>query len=101
MRISEVYEELMEYNNLPERFRRGDFDLLQEESQTLREFIDDFFDAAEKNGNVSLEDFVEFMGFLQTLWDVDSEEVKNILTIAFMKSAKMGNALIKQAFPGR
>ena len=101
MRIPEVYEELMEYNNLPERFRRGDFDLLQEESQTLREFIDDFFDAAEKNGNVSLEDFVEFMGFLQTLWDVDSEEVKNILTTAFMKSAKMGNALIKQAFPGR
>ena len=96
MKISEDYERLMHYNALPERFRAGDFGLLEEESKTLREFVDSFYEAVHENGYVDLKDFTEFMDFLWVLSFADSPEVQLILTRAFMKSAEIRNALEKQ-----
>ena len=96
MIISKEYEKLMEYNELPERFRAGDFGIFEYEGAILREFVDNFFEAVEENGYVDLEDFTEFMGFIQTLNGVDSEEVQNILYYAFMKSNLIQNALKKR-----
>ena len=96
MIISKEYEKLMEYNELPERFRAGDFGIFEYEGDILSEFVDNFFEAIEENGYVDLEDFTEFMGFIQTLNGVDSEEVQNILFYAFMKSNMIQNALKKR-----
>ena len=93
MKISEDYERLMHYHALPERFRAGDFGLLEEESKTLREFVDSFYEAVRENGYVDLKDFTEFMDFLCVLSFTDSPEVKLILTHAFMKSAEIRNRL--------
>ena len=93
MLIKEEYLQLMDYNDLPERFRAGDFGLLEDEIAILREFVDNFYAAVESNGCVTLEDFTEFMDFLCVLWTVDSEAVQNIVMTAFMKSAEVRNRL--------
>ena len=94
MVITDEYIELMNCNNLPERFRAGDFGLLEEESATLQEFVDNFYESVEDNGHVTLEDFTEFMGFLFVLMDADSQEVQRILTGTFARSAKIQNGLL-------
>ena len=93
VKISEEYERLMLYYELPERFRAGDFGLLEEEAATLRDFVDSFYASVEENGCVTLEDFTEFMDFLSVIWDADSETVRNIIAEAFMKSAGIRNRL--------
>lgn len=93
MIISEEYNRLMEYSELPERFRAGDFGLFEEEIATLREFVDNFYASVESNGCVTLEDFTEFMDFLCVIRDADSEAVQNIIATAFMKSAEIRNKL--------
>ena len=93
MIISEEYERLMFYNELPERFRAGDFGLLEEEIATLRDFVDSFYASVEDNGCVTLEDFTAFMDFLATIRDADSDVVQNIIAGVFMKSAEIRNKL--------
>ena len=93
MIVTEDYIRLMTYYELPERFRAGDFGLLEEEVAILREFVDNFYESVENNGCVTLEDFTEFMGFLYVLMDADSQEVQRILTGAFARSAKIQNGL--------
>ncbi len=95
MKISEEYERLMHYSELPERFRAGDFGLLEEEIATLREFVDSFYASVKDNGCVTLEDFTELMDFLAVIRDADSDAVQNIITEAFMKSAEIRNQLSK------
>ena len=96
MIISEEYKKLMFYAELPERFRAGDFGLLEDEMATLRGFVDSFYASVEDNGCVTLEDFTEFMDFLFVIWDADSDAVRNIITEVFMKSAQIRNRLSKQ-----
>ena len=96
MIISEEYERLMLYYELPERFRAGDFGLLEEEIATLRDFVDSFYASVEDNGCVTLEDFTKFMDFLAVIWDVDSDAVQSIIAEVFMKSAEIRNRLSKQ-----
>ena len=96
MIISEEFERLMFYDGLPERFRAGDFGLLEEEIATLRSFVDSFYASVKDNGCVTLEDFTEFMDFLAVIWDADSEAVRNIIAEVFMKSAEIRNRLSKQ-----
>ncbi len=79
MIISEDYERLMFQDDLPERFRAGDFGMLDEEIATLRGFVDSFYASAKDNGCVTLEDFTELMDFLFVIWDADSETVWNII----------------------
>ena len=93
MIISEEYKRLMLYYELPERFRAGDFGLLEEEIATLRDFVDSFYASVEDNGCVTLEDFTEFMDFLAVIWGADSDAVQNIIAEAFMKSAEIRNKL--------
>ena len=93
MIISEEYERLMNYNELPERFRAGDFGLREDEIATLRGFVDSFYDSVEDNGCVTLEDFTEFMDFLAVIRDADSNVVQNIIAEVFMKSAEIRNRL--------
>ena len=93
MKISEDYERLMFYNELPERFRAGDFGLLEDEIATLRGFVDSFYASVEDNGCVTLEDFTEFMDFLAVIRDADSDVVQNIIAEVFMKSAEIRNQL--------
>ena len=95
MTISEEYERLMLYHELPERFRAGDFGLLEEEIATLRDFVDSFYASVEDNGCVTLEDFTEFMDFLAVIRDANSEVVQNIIAEVFMKSAEIRNRLSK------
>ena len=89
----EGYERLMFYNELPERFRAGDFGLLEEETAILRGFVENFYASVEQNGCVTLEDFTEFMDFLAVIRDADSNAVQNIIAEAFMKSAEIRNKL--------
>ena len=96
MKISDEYIRLMHYSELPERFRAGDFGLLEEEIATLREFVDSFYASVNDNGCVTLEDFTEFMDFLAVIRDADSDAVQNIIIEAFMKSAEIRNRLSKQ-----
>ncbi len=83
--------------SLPERFRAGDYVIYEDEEKTLREFVDSFYASVEKNGCVTLEDFTEFMDFLDLLRDADTEEVQFILTGAFVKSAKIRSRLEKES----
>ena len=96
MKISDEYIRLMHYSELPERFRAGDFGLLEEEIATLREFVDSFYASVKDNGCVTLEDFTEFMDFLAVIWDADSDAIQNIIAEVFMKSAEIRNRLSKQ-----
>ena len=93
MIISEEYERLMYYSELPERFRAGDFGLSEDEIATLRGFVDSFYASVEENGCVTLEDFTEFMDFLAVIRDADSEAVRNIIAEVFMKSSQIRNRL--------
>ena len=95
MIISEEYKSLMFYNELPERFRAGDFGLLEDEIATLKGFVDSFYASVEDNGCVTLEDFTEFMDFLAVIRDADSDAVQNIIAEVFMKSAEIRNRLSK------
>ena len=95
MIISEEYERLMFYNELPERFRAGDFGLLEDEIATLRGFVDSFYASVKDNGCVTLEDFTKFMDFLAVIRDANSEVVQNIIAEVFMKSAEIRNRLSK------
>ena len=91
--MSEEYKNLMFYNELPERFRAGDFGLLEEDIATLRGFVDSFYASVEDNGCVTLEDFTEFMDFLAVIRDADSDAVRNLIAEVFMKSAEIRNRL--------
>ena len=93
MIISKEYERLMFYDELPERFRAGDFGLFEDEITTLRDFVDSFYASVEDNGCVTLEDFTEFMDFLAVIRDANSEAVQNIIAEVFMKSAEIRNRL--------
>ena len=93
MIISEEYKRLMLYYELPERFRAGDFGLLEEEIAALRGFVDNFYASVEEKGCVTLEDFTEFMDFLAVIRDADSDAVRNIIAEVFMKSAEIRNRL--------
>ncbi len=96
MIISKEYERLMYYDELPERFRAGDFGLFEDEIATLKGFVDSFYASVEENGYVTLEDFTEFMDFLAVIRDADSDAVRNIIAEVFMKSAEIRNRLSKQ-----
>ena len=76
----------MFYNELPERFRAGDFGLLEDEIATLRGFVDSFYASVEENGCVTLEDFTEFMDFLAVIRDADSDAVQNIIAEVFVNN---------------
>ena len=93
MIVSEEYKRLMFYSELPERFRAGDFGLLEDEIAALRGFVDSFYASVEENGCVTLEDFTEFMDFLAVIRDADSEAVRNIIAEVFMKSSQIRNRL--------
>ena len=96
MIISEEYKRLMLYYELPERFRAGDFGLLEEEIATLKDFVHNFYASVEDNGCVTLEDFTEFIDFLAVIRDADSDAVRNIIAEVFIKSAEIRNRLAKQ-----
>ena len=96
MIISEEYKRLMLYYELPERFRAGDFGLLEEEIATLKDFVHNFYASVEDNGCVTLEDFTEFMDFLAVIRDADSDAVRNIIAEVFIKSAEIRNRLAKR-----
>ena len=93
MIISKEYERLMYYDELPDRFRAGDFGLFEDEIATLRGFVDSFYASVEDNGCVTLEDFTEFMDFLAEIRDANSDAVQNIIAEVFMKSAEIRNRL--------
>ena len=101
MTITEEYDDLMDYNNLPERFRAGDFGIFEDEEAILREFVDNFYETARRNGYVDLWDFTELMAFIDICRDADTDTVQNILVKAFIESAKIQNALLKRQFPDR
>ena len=95
MIISKEYERLMSYDELPERFRAGDFGLFEDEIATLKDFVDSFYASVEDNGCVTLKDFTELMDFLAVIRDANSDAVQNIIAEVFMKSAEIRNRLSK------
>ena len=90
------YEELTQYYRLPERFRAGDYHLDEEEQKILLEFVDHFYASIESSGCVTLEDFTDFMEFMDLLWCSDSDEVMNVVGTVFVKSAKLQSRLLKR-----
>lgn len=96
MIITKEYRRLMDPLDLPERFHSGDFAIFDFEEEILKEFVDNFYEALEQNGYVELEDFTEFMTFLQILGPADTEKVQNILMYAFIKSNLIASALSKR-----
>ena len=93
MKITEEYRELMQYNELPERFRAGDFGITEQEEAILKEFVDNFYDSVNRNGYVDLEDFTEFMAFLDLLRHANTDAIENILAESSIKSAEIWNRL--------
>ena len=91
MIIPEEYDSLM--YDVAERFRAGSFALFEWELETLKEFVNNFYAAVERNGCVTLEDFTVFMDFLCVVKDADNEAVQNLIARAFMKSAEIRNKL--------
>ena len=91
MIIPKEYDSLM--HEVAENFRAGSFGLFEWELETLEEFVINFYSAVERNGCVTLEDFTVFMDFLCVIRDADNEEVQNLITRAFMKSAEIRNKL--------
>ena len=89
MLITEEYRRLMYFGQLPDRFRAGDYFIDEDEEAILKEFVDNFYTSVENNGCVTLEDFTEFMDFLDLLRDADTDEVQNVVTWAFVKRAKL------------
>ena len=85
------YDSLM--HEVAENFRAGNFSLFEWELETLKEFVYNFYSAVEHNGCVTLEDFTVFMDFLCIVKDADNEDVQNLITKAFMKSAEIRNKL--------
>ena len=83
----------MKHYNLPERFRAGDFVILEEEYAILRELVDNFYASVEANVYVTLEDFTELMDFIDVLRDADTEEVQLILCTALMRSTEICKSL--------
>ena len=100
MKVTEEYRNLIRYDHLPERFRAGDFVIHEDEERIFREFVDNFYETVKRNGYVDLEDFADFMEFLDLLRDADSEEAQLILTTVFMKSAKIQNDIREQELSG-
>ena len=99
MILPEEYDSLM--YDLVGRFRAGDFGLFEWELDTLKEFVNNFYSAVERNGCVTLEDFTVFMDFLWEVKDADNENVQNLIVDAFMKSAQIRNKLSdKSGFVG-
>ena len=96
MIITKDYRRVMDTGDLPERFHSGDFGIFEFEVDTLKEFVDNFYEAAEANGSVDLDDFTEFMDFLQVLWPADTEAVDKILMHAFVKSNMIHNSRSKR-----
>ena len=96
MRLSKEYGRLMDCACLPERFRAGDYFLDGEEKAVLKDFIDGFYDSVKENGCVPLDDFFEFMDFLDLIWCGDTEEVTEVAAYAFLNSAKLHSAVEKQ-----
>ena len=99
MIITEEYRQLMEYSGLPERFQAGAFGLFDFEEKILREFVDHFYEAAEKNGTVALGDFEEFMAFLWTLSPAESDQVQNLPAYAYSRCFRTQNSRRKQKLP--
>jgi hypothetical protein len=100
MRISREYGQLMDCACLPERFQAGDYSLDGEEKAVLKEFIDGFYDSVKENGCVPLDDFFEFMDFLDSIWCGDTEEVTEVAAYTFLNSAKLHSAVEKQRQDG-
>ncbi len=92
MTVTKDFEELMHYNNLPERLRAGDFSLFEYEKDILRKYIDDFYEVIEKDKSVSLEDFTAFMDFLQLFMDAE-DAARDILSYACIKSNKIRSGM--------
>lgn len=91
MIIPKEYDSLM--YEVAESFRAGSFALFEWELETLEVFVNNFYSAVERNGCVTLEDFTVFMDFVCVLKDADNEDVQNLITRAFMKSAEIRNRL--------
>ena len=100
MRISEEYRRLMNSAALPERFRAGDYSLDEEEKAVLMDFVDSFYASVKENDGVPLEDFLEFMDFLDVIWCGDTEEVTEVAAYACLNSAKLRSALEKRKQSG-
>ena len=96
MIISNDYKDLMRSEKLPERFRAGDYFVDEEEVKTLKEFVKNFYEAVEENQGVTLEDFTEFMDFMDVIRDAENEEVQDVVTEAFVRSAKIRNKITKE-----
>lgn len=92
MTVTKDFEELMHYNNLPERLRAGDFVLFDYEKDILKEYIDDFYEMIEKDKAVSLEDFTAFMDFLQLFMDTE-DDARDMLSYACVKSNKIRSGM--------
>jgi len=97
MIIPKEYDSLM--YEAAESFRAGNFNLFEWELETLEEFVNNFYSAAERNGCVTLEDFTVFMDFLCVVKDADNEGVQNLIARAFMKSAEIRNKLSDKKDP--
>ena len=101
MRISKEYRQLMDSACLPERFRAGDYSLDEEEKDILMDFIDSFYASVKENDGVPLDDFLEFMDFLDVIWCGDTEEVTEVAAYACLNRAKLRSAIEKREQNGK
>ena len=66
------------------------------EKAVLMDFVDSFYASVKENDGVPLEDFLEFMDFLDVIWCGDTEEVTEVAAYACLNSAKLRSAVEKR-----
>ncbi len=101
MTVSKEYELLMDPNNMPERFREGNFALCKEEKAILVDFIDSFYESLKQNKCVPLDDFFKFMELLDLIRDCDTDEMTDLTEYAFISCYKLQSFIEKQKECGK
>ncbi len=93
MFIDKEFDKLWHPDNLPERFRAGQFEIYDYEKQILVDHIHKFYDYIREQHCVPLLDYAYFLEFLELLMKTGDETLGEIADEAWILTAKLGHGL--------
>ena len=93
MFIDKEFDKLWHPDNLPERFRAGQFEIYDYEKQILLDHIHKFYDYIREEHCVPLLDYAYFLEFLELLMKTGDETLGEIADEAWILTARMRSGL--------
>ena len=93
MFIDKEFDKLWHPDNLPERFRAGQFEIYDYEKQILIDHIHKFYDYIREQDCVQLLDYAKFLEFLELLMKTGDETLGEIADEAWILTARMRHGL--------